>query len=45
MFNTSFSYGEYGYGATIALLLTVICLVVTVALYRWSRSETLEAAR
>ncbi len=29
MFNTSFSYGEYGYGATIALLLTVICLVVT----------------
>lgn len=45
MFNTSFSYGAYGYGATIALLLTVICLVVTVALYRWSRSGTLEAAQ
>jgi len=37
MFNTSFSYDEYGYGATIALLLTIICLVVTLALYRWSR--------
>jgi len=45
MFNTSFSYGEYGYGATIALLLTVICLVVTVALYRWSRTGTPEAAQ
>jgi multiple sugar transport system permease protein/raffinose/stachyose/melibiose transport system permease protein len=45
MFNTSFSYGQYGYGATIALLLTVICLVVTVALYRWSRPGAHEAAR
>jgi multiple sugar transport system permease protein/raffinose/stachyose/melibiose transport system permease protein len=45
MFNTSFSYGEYGYGATIALLLTVICLVVTVALYRWSRTGTAESAQ
>lgn len=44
MFNTSFSYGEYGYGATIALLLTVICLVVTVALYRWSRTDAKGAA-
>jgi multiple sugar transport system permease protein/raffinose/stachyose/melibiose transport system permease protein len=44
MFNTSFSYGEYGYGAAIALLLTVICLVVTVALYRWSRVDAREAA-
>ena len=39
MFNTSFSYGKYGYGATIALLLTVICLIVTVTLYRWSRVD------
>jgi multiple sugar transport system permease protein/raffinose/stachyose/melibiose transport system permease protein len=45
MFNTSFSYGEYGYGATIALLLTVTCLAVTIALYRWSRTATQEAAR
>lgn len=45
MFNTSFSYDEYGYGATIALLLTVICLVVTLTLYRWSRPSGEEAAR
>ena len=44
MFNTSFSYGEYGYGAAIALLLTVICLMVTVTLYRWSRVDQQEAA-
>ncbi len=44
MFKTSFSYGEYGYGAAIALLLTVICLVVTVTLYRWSRTATSEEA-
>jgi raffinose/stachyose/melibiose transport system permease protein len=45
MFNTSFSYDEYGYGATIALLLTVICLIVTLALYRWSRIGSAEAAQ
>ena len=39
MFQTSFSYGDYGYGAAIALLLTVICLLVTVALFRWSRVD------
>ena len=44
MFNTSFSYGEYGYGAAIALLLTIICLVVTLALYRWSRTGGQEVA-
>jgi multiple sugar transport system permease protein/raffinose/stachyose/melibiose transport system permease protein len=44
MFNTSFSYGEYGYGAAIALLLTVICLIVTVTLYRWSRADQQGAA-
>jgi raffinose/stachyose/melibiose transport system permease protein len=44
MFQTSFAYGEYGYGAAIALLLTVICLVVTVGLFRWSRvDDTAEA--
>jgi raffinose/stachyose/melibiose transport system permease protein len=39
MFQTSFSYGEYGYGAAIALLLTVICLIVTIGLFRWSRTD------
>jgi multiple sugar transport system permease protein/raffinose/stachyose/melibiose transport system permease protein len=44
MFETSFSYGDYGYGAAIALLLTIICLVVTVTLFRWSRvDQTAEA--
>jgi multiple sugar transport system permease protein/raffinose/stachyose/melibiose transport system permease protein len=44
MFQTSFAYGEYGYGATIALLLTVICLIVTVGLFRWSRTEQADSA-
>jgi len=39
MFQTSFSYGEYGYGSTIALLLTIICLVVTVFIFRSSRRD------
>jgi multiple sugar transport system permease protein/raffinose/stachyose/melibiose transport system permease protein len=44
MFETSFSYGDYGYGAAIALLLTIICLIVTVTLFRWSRvDQTAEA--
>jgi multiple sugar transport system permease protein/raffinose/stachyose/melibiose transport system permease protein len=42
MFQTSFSYSDYGYGATIAVLLTVICLLVTLALFRWSRTELAE---
>jgi multiple sugar transport system permease protein/raffinose/stachyose/melibiose transport system permease protein len=39
MFQTSFSFGDYGYGAAIALLLTVICLIVTLGLFRWSRTD------
>lgn len=39
MFQTSFSYGEYGYGASIALLLTVLCLIVTVFIFRSSRRD------
>jgi raffinose/stachyose/melibiose transport system permease protein len=37
MFQTSFSYADYGYGSTIALLLSVLCLVVTVFVVRVSR--------
>lgn len=37
MFNTAFSYGDYGYGATIALLLTTVCLAVTLIVFRLSR--------
>jgi len=39
MFQTSFSYGDYGYGSTIALVLTILCLVVTVAILRTNRRE------
>lgn len=39
MFNTAFLYGEYGYGSTIAILLTVICLIATVAIFRSSRRD------
>jgi len=39
MFQTSFSYGDYGYGSTIALVLTVLCLGVTVAIFRSSRRD------
>jgi raffinose/stachyose/melibiose transport system permease protein len=39
MFQTSFSYGEYGYGSAIALLLTVVCLLVTLAVFRVSRRD------
>jgi multiple sugar transport system permease protein/raffinose/stachyose/melibiose transport system permease protein len=39
MFTTSFTAGDYGYGATIALVLTIICLMVTALIFRAVRSE------
>ncbi|NED98933.1 carbohydrate ABC transporter permease [Phytoactinopolyspora halotolerans] len=39
MFQTSFTYGEYGYGSSVALLLTIICLMVTVVIFRASRRD------
>ncbi|WLQ39969.1 sugar ABC transporter permease [Streptomyces laculatispora] len=42
MFQTSFTYGDYGYGSTIALLLTVVCLLVSLAVYRVSRRDITE---
>ena len=39
MFQTSFTYGEYGYGSTIALVLTILCLVVTLFIFRSSRRD------
>ncbi|WP_347976806.1 sugar ABC transporter permease [Microbacterium sp. ProA8] len=39
MFQTSFTYGEYGFGSTIALLLTVLCLVVTIFIFQSNRRD------
>jgi multiple sugar transport system permease protein/raffinose/stachyose/melibiose transport system permease protein len=39
MFRTAFSYGDYGYGSTIALALTLICLLVTIFIFRSSRRD------
>jgi raffinose/stachyose/melibiose transport system permease protein len=39
MFRTSFNFGQYGYGATIALLLTAISLLFTVAIFRSARRD------
>lgn len=42
MFQTSFSYGDYGYGSAVAVLLTVVCLLVTLIVFRVSRRDPLE---
>ena len=39
MFETSFLYNDYGYGAAIAMLITVVCLLGTVLVFRSSRRE------
>jgi raffinose/stachyose/melibiose transport system permease protein len=39
MYNTAFTYGDYGYGSTIAMALTMMCLVVTIAIFRSARRD------
>lgn len=36
MYRTAFEYAEYGYGSTIALVLTLLCLVFTLTVFRSS---------
>ena len=43
MFRTSFAYSQYGYGSTIALMLTILCLLVTVAIFRSTRRDLTKA--
>jgi multiple sugar transport system permease protein/raffinose/stachyose/melibiose transport system permease protein len=43
MFRTSFAYGDYGYGSTIALMLTILCLLVTLFIFRSSRRDLTKA--
>jgi raffinose/stachyose/melibiose transport system permease protein len=39
MFRTSFGYGEFGYGSTVALMLAVLCLVVTIFIFQSNRRD------
>ncbi len=39
MYQTAFTYGDYGYGSTIALMLTIVCLLVTVFVFRSTRRD------
>lgn len=39
MFRTAFTYGDYGYGSTIALMLTIVCLLFTVVIFRSTRRD------
>jgi multiple sugar transport system permease protein/raffinose/stachyose/melibiose transport system permease protein len=39
MYTTSFAGGDYGYGATVAFILTIMCLIVTAFIIRGTRRE------
>ncbi|MFC0560560.1 carbohydrate ABC transporter permease [Halalkalibacter alkalisediminis] len=39
MYDTSFTYGQYGYGSTIAVYLLLLCLGVTLLVYRFARKD------
>ncbi|MBO3752453.1 sugar ABC transporter permease [Streptosporangiaceae bacterium NEAU-GS5] len=39
MFNTAFTYGDYGYGSTIAMALTILSLGVTLMIFRSARKD------
>jgi raffinose/stachyose/melibiose transport system permease protein len=39
MFQTSFTYGQYGYGSTIALMLAILCLLFTLFIFRSTRRD------
>lgn len=39
MYRTAFQFSDYGYGSAIALLLTIICLLITLLLFRSSRRD------
>ncbi|VXC01426.1 carbohydrate ABC transporter permease [Pseudoclavibacter sp. 8L] len=44
MFDQSFTYGQYGYGSTIAMLLTMVCLAVTFVVFRGAARNRQRAA-
>jgi ABC-type sugar transport system permease subunit len=42
MFNNAFSYGEYGYASTIATALSMMCLILTLAVFGFARRDVTE---
>ncbi|WP_213816423.1 carbohydrate ABC transporter permease [Glaciihabitans sp. dw_435] len=43
MFRTVFSYSDYGYGSTIAFVLTIMCFIVTLFIFRSARRDNTKA--
>jgi multiple sugar transport system permease protein/raffinose/stachyose/melibiose transport system permease protein len=39
MFQTSFFYSSFGYGSSMAILISVMCLSVTLFIFRYSRRD------
>ena len=39
MYRTAFQFSDYGYGSTIALLLTIMSLLVTLVIFQQSRRD------
>jgi raffinose/stachyose/melibiose transport system permease protein len=39
MFKTAFLYNNYGYGSTLAIVITILCLAVTLMVFRSSRRD------
>ncbi|GAB3754505.1 carbohydrate ABC transporter permease [Microlunatus parietis] len=43
MYKTTFTFQDYGYGSTLAVVLTVMCLVVTLVIFGPARKDRTEA--
>lgn len=39
MYRTAFQYSDYGYGSTIAFVLTILCFLVTLVIFRSARRD------
>jgi len=43
MYKTTFTYQDYGYGSTLALTLTIICFLLTIVVFKFSRKDNTKA--
>lgn len=43
MYKTTFTFGDYGYGSTLAVVLTILCLLVTLLVFRSARKDRTKA--